>query len=293
MGSLSDLIVSGRPFARGEIYPIYSGILKNTEEVTDHLSIMCGGKYRSLAGQVQIIREECEKRLAPAPFCQERWDCEKPDCSNCEKNVVLPSKMPYSYSVDEITTNHTREVGGKMSRLCEVHNRLNVPIPDGFCLTSKCFEDFFYQGNLYSRIDEAISSIDFNDIAQVQQASRVIQALIIASPIPQVIEKTILDEYDKLAGRHGEISLSVRSSAIGEDDLHFSFAGLHYTALNVSRPNLVDACCEVLISKYLPQSLVYRYMTGLRDADMPMSIGCLQMIDSEVTEWTTVVFAFG
>ncbi len=283
MGSLGDLIISGKPFARGEIYPIYSGILRNTEEVTEHLSLMCGGKYRTLAGQVQRIKDECQDRLAPVPFCPERWDCEKPDCSKCEKGVHQSTGMPYSYSVDEITTNHTREVGGKMSRLCEVHNRLGIPIPDGFCLTSRCFEEFLFQANLYSRIEEAISSIDFNDIGQVQQSSRVIQALIIASPIPELIEKTILDDYDRLTERKGEVSVSVRSSAIGEDDLHFSFAGLHYTALNVSRTNLVDACFEVLISKYLPQSLVYRYMTGLRDQDMPMSIGCMQMIDSEVS----------
>ncbi len=283
MGSLSDIIVSGKPFSRGEIYPVYSEILRNTQEVTEHLSIMCSGRYKTLVGRVDRIKNECERQLSPAPFCPERWDCEKPDCRKCEDSVLPSPGMPYSYRVDEITFNHTREVGGKMSRLCEVHNRLNVPIPDGFCLTSRCFDDFFSQGNLYSTIDEAISSIDFNDNSQVQQASRVIQALIIASPIPQIIEKTIIDEYSNLTSRQGNVLVSVRSSAIGEDDLHFSFAGLHYTALNVSRMNLVDACFEVLISKYLPQSLVYRYMTGLRDVDMPMSIGCLQMVDSEVS----------
>ncbi|HQT90655.1 MAG TPA: PEP/pyruvate-binding domain-containing protein, partial [Candidatus Kryptobacter bacterium] len=283
MGGLSDIIVSGKPFSRGEIYPVYSDILKNTKEVTEHLSIMCGGRYKTLISHVRRIKDECERQLSPAPFCPERWDCEKPDCSKCEESILPSPDLPYFYRVDEITFNHTREVGAKMSRLCEVHNRLNVPIPDGFCLTSRCFDDFFSQGDLYPTIEEAISSIDFNDNSKVQQASRVIQALIISSPIPQIIEKTTLDEYDNLARRRGNVLVSVRSSAVGEDDLHFSFAGLHYTALNVSRANLVDACFEVLISKYLPQSLVYRYMTGLRDADMPMSIGCLQMIDSEVS----------
>lgn len=283
MGSLSDIIVSGKPFSRGEIYPVYSDIMKNTQEVTEHLSIMCGGKYRTFVNQVSRIKDECERRLAPVQFCPERWDCNLADCTDCEKNIAASPDTPYAYRVDEITVNHTSEVGGKMSRLCEVHNRLNIPIPDGFCLAAKCFENFFSQEGLYSKVDEAISSIDFNDNAQVQQVSRVIQALIIGSPIPQIIEKTILDEYDELARKHGNVLVSVRSSAVGEDDLHFSFAGLHYTALNVSRGNLVDACFEVLISKYLPQSLVYRYLTGLRDVDMPMSIGCLQMLDSEVS----------
>ena len=286
MGSLSEILASGKPFSRKEINYIYSEILRSTREVTHRLSVMCGGRYKSLISQVSKINDRCMQLLLPNAFCPERWECDEPDCKDCEKNKSLNSGKPvkpYSYRIDEITVDNIMEVGGKMSRLCEIHNKLLIPIPDGFCLTSRCFEEFLSQGDLYVQIDKAISSIDFNDNNQVQQASQVIQALIIASPIPQFIEKIILNNYEYLASKHGDILISVRSSAVGEDDLHYSFAGLHYTALNVSKTNLIDACFEVLISKYLPQSLVYRYLTGLRDVDMPMSIGCMQMIDPEVS----------
>ena len=286
MAGFSDILGSGRPFSRGEIYGLFSEILRNTQEVTQHLSIMCDGKYKALMKRVEIIKNKCEELLAPRSFCQIRWDCDEPDCIDCdkiEKDNSDAGNKSYYYSIDEITINHTREVGGKMSRLGEIHNRLLIPVPDGFCLTSRCFDDFLSQGDLYSQIDKTISSIDFNDNEQVQQASQVIQAIIIATPIPSLIENIILNNYEHLAGRHGNVLVSVRSSAVGEDDLHFSFAGLHYTALNVSKANLIDACFEVMISKYLPQSLVYRYLTGLRDMDMPMSIGCMQMIDSKVS----------
>ena len=286
MGGMSEILSSGKPFSRKEINNIFSEILRNTSEVTHHLSVMCGGKFKSLINQVTRINEKCMELLSPNAFCSIRWECTETDCKTCEKNESNKVENPvksYSYRIDEISLNNIREVGGKMSRLCEIHNKLLIPIPDGFCLTSRCFEDFLSQGDLYLQIDKAISSIDFNDNKQVQQASQVIQALIISSPIPQFIEKIILNNYEYLASKHGDILISVRSSAIGEDDLHYSFAGLHYTALNVSKANLIDACFEVLISKYLPQSLVYRYLTGLRDVDMPMSIGCMQMIDSEVS----------
>jgi pyruvate, water dikinase len=283
MGQLSELLVSGKPFSRGEINGVYKEILKNTKEVTGQLSLMCNGRFKSLISQVQKIEEGCNVIFAPGSFCQTGWDCNKSDCDGCEENVNLSPDRAYSYRVDEITLNYTREVGGKMSRLCEIHNKLLIPIPDGFCITSRFFEDFLLQGDLNQQIDKAISSIDFNDNTQIQQASQVIQALMVSSPIPQLIEKIILNNYEFLSGKYGDILLSVRSSAVGEDDLHYSFAGLHYTALNVSKANLIDACFEVLISKYLPQSLVYRYLTGLRDVDMPMSIGCLQMIDSKIS----------
>ncbi len=283
MAQLSETLSLGNPFSKGEIYKIYSEILIHTRDVTDHLSAMCNGKYKSLITQVNRIESECKEIIAPGSYCPVRWDCEKPDCDECTEQVHLLPNRAYSYRVDEITMNHTREVGGKMSRLCEIHNKLLIPIPDGFCITSRFFEDFLAQGDLYSQIDSAIASIDFNDNTQIQQVSQVIQALIIGTPIPQLIEKIILNNYEFLSSKHGDVLLSVRSSAVGEDDLHHSFAGLHYTALNVSKANLIDACFEVLISKYLPQSLVYRFLTGLRDVDMPMSIGCLQMIDSEIS----------
>ncbi len=285
MGNLSELLASGKPFSKGEIYNLYSNILTNTQEVTQHLSRMCGGKYKTLINQIFKISDRCKKISAPGSYCPTRWDCNETDCNECDKidsEDTLTNK-PYSYGIDEITIDNAREVGGKMSRLGEIHNKLLIPIPDGFCITSRFFKDFLAQGDLYLQIDKAISSIDFNNNASVQQVSQVIQALIIATPIPQLVEKIIFENYEYLSQKCGEVMLSVRSSAIGEDDLHYSFAGLHYTALNVSKANLIDACFEVLISKYLPQSLVYRYLAGLRDSDMPMSIGCMQMIDSEVS----------
>ncbi len=283
MGQLSEYLALGKPFSKGEIFGVYTDILKNTREVTEQLSIMCNGRYKSLSSRLDVIEDKCKDVFAPGVYCPARWECDKPDCNNCAENVSLSPNRAYSYRVDEITINHTREVGGKMSRLCEIHNKLLIPIPDGFCITSRFFEDFLSQGDLFLQIDKAISSIDFNDNAQIQQVSQVIQALIIATPIPQLIEKIILNNYEFLSSKYGDVLLSVRSSAVGEDDLHHSFAGLHYTALNVSKANIIDACFEVLISKYLPQSLVYRYITGLRDVDMPMSIGCIQMINSKVS----------
>ncbi len=283
MGNFSELLASGNPFSKGQINGLYTDILINTFEVTEDLSQMCGGKYKTLSLQANKIKDKCQEVLAPGSFCPTRWNCEKPDCIDCQeigtKKIDTKNKA-YSYRIDEITIEQTPVVGGKMGRLCEIHNKLLIPIPDGFCITSRFFEEFLAQGELNKQIDEAISSIDFNDNTQVQQVSQVIQALIISASIPQLIEKIILNNYEYLSSKHGDILVSVRSSAIGEDDLHHSFAGLHYTALNVSKANLIDACFEVLISKYLPQSIVYRYLTGLRDIDMPMSIGCLEMIDA-------------
>ena len=130
MGSLSELLVSGEPFSKGEIYKIFSDILVNTKEVTKNLSSMCSGKYKSLINYVNRIQDRCNEIIAPGSYCSVKNECDETNCLDCEKvetEVLDSTKFPYAYQVDEITMDHTREVGGKMSRLCEIHNKLVNP----------------------------------------------------------------------------------------------------------------------------------------------------------------------
>jgi pyruvate,water dikinase len=168
-----------------------------------------------------------------------------------------------------------------MSRLGEISGKLDIPVPRGFCLTARLFEDIMSEGNLRNQIDDILNNLDYDDLALIQKASREIQDLIISFNIPASFRQTILDAYDTTFPGSPAPRLSVRSSALGEDSEKYSFAGLHHSELNVNRDNLVDACWEVLASKYSPQSLVYRFISGLRDEDMPMSVGCMEMINSQ------------
>lgn len=70
MGSLSELLVSGKPFSKGEIYKIFSEILINTKEVTKNLSAMCNGKYKSLINYVNRIQDRCNEIIALARIAQ-------------------------------------------------------------------------------------------------------------------------------------------------------------------------------------------------------------------------------
>lgn len=58
--------------------------------------------------------------------------------------------------------------------------------------------------------------------------------------------------------------LVARSSAVGEDSEHASFAGQHLTRLNLrSEPELVDAVRAIWDSARLPSALMYRERLGL------------------------------
>lgn len=280
MSDFGEMIVSGNLFSKGYATKIYKGLFENTEKIAKNLIIMSHGKHQELLNKVIELGATCDQVLQPRVFCPEGLDCHEANCPDCTKYDSKPAGIPYYYSLDDINTSFEFETGAKMSRLGEISSKLGIPVPDGFSLTIRLFEDIMTNENLRVKKNEIFYNVDFENISQVIRASRDAQALFISIPIPQQVEDIILEAYDKYFGCDSGVKLAVRSSARGEDSSIHSFAGLHYSALNVGRENLVDACLEVLISKYSPQSVVYRYINGLRDEDMPMSVGCIRMIDA-------------
>ena len=275
MAQLSESLNQKEPFAFGRGRRLIIAILENCRQIIGFLSSICPGRFQDLLIQYENIYEKENLLLSITDIDSEKTD---------EHISSKIENIPYSIDFRDIDMGLISRVGGKMARLGEMKNVLNNPVPDGICLTSRCFEEFFTINNLRRKIDDLAGNLNINNSIEIQTASRAIQAMLVSAPIPSHIEEEILNAYDRLCKRVGkECSVAVRSSAVGEDDPAHSFAGLHYTALNVSRANLVDACWEVLISKYLPESMVYRFVTGLRDSDMPMNICCMVMLDPKVS----------
>lgn len=280
MTGLFDIVESGKPFSRGQCLNHFELLVSKIDNICNYLTEMSGGSYKSLLKKHRAIVEECNKILQAKVFCPDGWVCPTYDCNSCEK-VNDPEKSSRNYyCLGDTDISNMLEVGGKMSRLGEIRKLLNVPVPDGFCLTIKLFNEFMSQNDLRHIKNEIFRNVNFDNIKEVNEACREIQNLIVSAPFPDEFESSVYEAYDKCFGPGQDVRLAVRSSAVGEDSADFSFAGLHHTELNIRRNNLVDACINVLISKYSPQSVIYRYKSGLRDEDMPMSVGCVKMIDA-------------
>ena len=142
---------------------------------------------------------------------------------------------------------------------------------------------FLAENGLEAPIADLLSRLDPEEAAALDDVCRKIQGLIREAPVPPALEEAILRAYRSLEERTApEVLISLRSSAIGEDT-EASFAGQFTTVLNVGRDGLLEAYKTVLASKYSPRAVWYRWQRGLDDADMPMAVAALSMVQPKAS----------
>jgi pyruvate, water dikinase len=190
--------------------------------------------------------------------------------------------LPYA----QVTKEMVDWVGGKSANLGEVLNRVGLPIPGGFAITTRAYESFLAHNDLVDEINKRKMELDPQDPRTVKEVSDDIQQLIIQAQVPPALEEAIIAAHREMAAAvlpPGEewpaLRVSMRSSAIGEDS-DLSYAGQYLTLLGVPADGLILAYKKILASLYTPRAMSYRFNKGIRDEDTAMSVACLQMVDS-------------
>ncbi|MHC1727152.1 MAG: PEP/pyruvate-binding domain-containing protein [Syntrophobacteraceae bacterium] len=190
--------------------------------------------------------------------------------------------IPYS----EVTRELMDVVGGKNANLGEVANRVHLPVPEGFAISTPAYHYFLSENDLIDQIGMIKMNLDPNDPESVTSVSEEIQHLIISASIPEPLQEAILAGYDEIARKIAESCsperlprISMRSSAIGEDS-ELSFAGQYLSVLNVPRESILKTYTFIIASLFTPRAIAYRLMKGVPDEHAAMSVACIQMIDS-------------
>jgi len=183
----------------------------------------------------------------------------------------------------KVTREMVDAVGGKSANLGEVRNRVGLPVPRGFAITTSAFRHYFEQAGLWDEIKRIKRNILPEAPGSLEEASEDIQRAILSAAMPADLEQEILAAQARLAGECGlepeSLRVALRSSALGEDS-ELSFAGQYLSVLNVQRPRLLTTYRYVLASLYTSRAISYRLLKGIVDEDMAMSVACLEMIDS-------------
>ncbi len=131
-------------------------------------------------------------------------------------------------------------VGNKAANLGFLYNR-DFRVPPFFCLTISAFARYLAENNI--------------NLAQKENSKREqIQDMIRSGHFPKDLVDKIDDELGKFENAHQPESLSIRSTAIGEDSPNYSFAGQFKSLLKV-KPSLnaiLESIKEVWASQLDP-----------------------------------------
>ena len=251
----ADGTTPGMPFVRSHCTAVGVSVY----QMVRHLDTLAPDRYTLLFERLEEIQHNIDHELATLP---------------------LPSDAPLVLPLTQVDCHHIDVAGPKMANLGEVANVVGMSVPNGFVITAAAYERLIAANDLQPEIDRLLQAHQAERLDELFALSSSLQALIMSAAVPEDIAAAIDAEGEKNAIPSKENTFALRSSALGEDSAAASFAGQYQSLLNVRREHLVESYLEVVASKYTPQAMQYRLQRGLRDEDVAMSVGCLEMVDA-------------
>ncbi len=168
----------------------------------------------------------------------------------------------------EIGAEAAPEAGGKAAALGEVKNRLGLPVPEGFVITTESYWRFCGVP-LWKHIRDTVEGLDLDELQGFQEASARLSALVMAADLPRAVEVAVSERAAAL--ETGGLGLAVRSSAVGEGGTG-TFAGQFLSLINVAPAGVTEAYKRVVASRFSARALSYRVSTGRMEVDSPMAV---------------------
>ncbi|MDQ1238432.1 MAG: pyruvate, water dikinase [Thermodesulfobacteriota bacterium] len=261
MSELEMALEGGRPFGMSFVKSRCTAVSVNVFRIIKHLDELAPKKYTELYNRFKTIEARVQSDLT-ARQVHLRTD-----------ELVLP--------LQKIDKNMSDQVGNKMANIGELRNEVGIPVPGGFVITAAAYEAFMRFNDLQIEIDRRSQAATTERIDELLTLSSDIQQVIMRAPVPERLEKEIIDAYQLLeAEMQPGIKVSMRSSALGEDAAGTSFAGQFRSELNVSQENLIHAYKTIVASKYGLPAITYRLARGIPDEEVLMCVGCMAMVDA-------------
>lgn len=189
--------------------------------------------------------------------------------------------MPdFTIPLSELHKSSLELVGGKGANLGELR-RAGIPVPDGFCLTTRAFGRFLETCPDLDKVYARLERLDVDDRMAVGRVGADLRAYLRDLPMPDNVREELLQAWH----RSGEsYSYAVRSSATAEDLSDASFAGQHDTYLNVSgQHQLLDSVRRCWVSLFTDRAIDYRARRGFDHRRVELAVVVQRMIIPQVS----------
>ncbi|HTK08626.1 MAG TPA: PEP/pyruvate-binding domain-containing protein [Ktedonobacteraceae bacterium] len=174
--------------------------------------------------------------------------------------------------------NHTMLAlaGGKGANLGELVGA-NLPVPDGFCVTTVAYAHTAEQADL-----DALLATLTSESTSPAFFEKAVRERLRSTAMPSEIATAITEAYDKL-GEGKAIPVAVRSSATAEDLPGASFAGQQETYLNiVGAEAVLDAVQRCWASLWTERAISYREHFGIDHRTTRLAVVMQSMVDASV-----------
>ena len=186
------------------------------------------------------------------------------------------NKEGYILQLQELGLSDGSIVGGKNANLGELLNA-ELPVPDGFAITTNVYDRLFSTGNIQEKINNILNTVDFDSVTSLNSCSNEIRKIIEEIPIPSDIITLISDNYN-LLGDNAEVA--VRSSATAEDLPTASFAGQMDSFLFIrGTENVIKSIKKAFSSMFSPRAIYYRNEKGFDHFSVKISITIQKMLN--------------
>ncbi len=192
--------------------------------------------------------------------------------------------MKYIKKFKDLNKNSVDIAGGKGASLGEMINS-NISVPDGFVILSPTFDRFIEETDIGTEISSELSKVNKGDVNSVDNASGVIQSLILNKEVSPDITDEILRQF-----KSQKLELvAVRSSATAEDSSTASWAGELESCLNIAEDSLIESIKKCWASLFTPRAIFYRIEQGLSKKKVSVAVVVQKLVKSEVSGVTFTV----
>ncbi|MBS3920787.1 MAG: hypothetical protein KG012_18090 [Deltaproteobacteria bacterium] len=186
--------------------------------------------------------------------------------------------------LDELGKEDTPLVGSKNANLGEML-RKEMPVPMGFAVTTEAYNEFVSQGGIIPEIEQFLAKFPQGPQTprELRETSEFIEKLHMQKELPQVIQKAIINAYNKLGKRYKltDVAVAVRSSAVAEDLPTASFAGQYDSYLNIrGKDELLNKIKRCFASLFTDRSIFYRTKNNLPILGISMSVVVQKMVEA-------------
>ncbi|MFX0577739.1 phosphoenolpyruvate synthase [Nocardia nepalensis] len=168
-------------------------------------------------------------------------------------------------------------IGGKARNLCELV-QAGLPVPDGFCVTTKAFRTFLDGSTGIEDLYRDLDDIDPRDTAAVFAIATEFSRTLHDAPMPGDVAAELFDAWrTAIAGQ----PCAVRSSATAEDLASASFAGQYDTFLNIrDEAQLLDMMRQCWLSAFAERAIDYRQRRGIDHRGVELAVIVQRMADA-------------